>query len=255
MERVDTTIAIDTPERVAFRHRVAGPGPRAMAWALDTLLQAMAFLVVVMVAVLVGVAGGEDLLGLATGSALVAAFVLSWFYGATFEAVLQGRTPGKVAMGLRVVRSDGAPVDLGGAVLRNVLRGADSLPGLYLVGVLISVVDPARRRLGDLVAGTMVVREDVGRTPMSPLSFAPLTATERAALPAGRLRLRPGERALLESVLHRCHALTDARGEELAKLTEPWLGARMGAAWTGDLRSLERALMAADGAHLDGGAR
>lgn len=214
---LDTTSTIETPERVRFRHRVAGPGRRAAAWGIDVLIQAFALSLAGAVAAGFGVLG---LGGAGMGAWLLGLFFVQWFYGAIFETVLAGRTPGKWAMRLRVVTGSGAPARLPQFVLRNLLRGADFLPAGYGVGVAVMTVDPSLRRLGDLVAGTVVVDERpttvLDRAPISP----PVSDAERQALPA-RVELTRDELAAIEAWLRRRSQLTPERAEELAALFAP----------------------------------
>ncbi len=91
---------------------------------------------------------------------LLLSFLLQWGYFVFFETIMRGQTPGKKALGLRVVRDDGIPIRLQESLVRNLLRAADMLPPpMYLVGSLAVLFNSKSRRLGDLAAGTMVVRE------------------------------------------------------------------------------------------------
>lgn len=225
MALLDTTATVITPERVPFRYRLAGPGPRAMAWAIDAMLRLVLLLFLVALATLAAL-----LPGLGEGSVgplLVGAFLLEWWYGAILETLLQGRTPGKWALGLRVVRVDGAPARFPDFVLRNLLRGVDFLPGFYAFGAAVMVADERLRRLGDLVAGTVVVREDraevLERVSLEP----PVTEEERRSLPA-RVPLDRGELAVIESFLRRRSKLAPLRVEELAAQLGPKLSERTG---------------------------
>lgn len=213
MGPLDTTVAFETPERVAFRHRVAGVGSRAMALAIDLTIQAM---LLVGVAIGLAVVGSWDpiVAGLGEGVLAVSVFVAGWMYGLILEAAWAGRTPGKLALGLRVVRRDGGRIGVREALLRNLLRGADSLPIGYVLGGMVAMADPAFRRLGDLVAGTIVVIE--GRTGvLAPVALAPPSDDERAAS-VGRAALRPDEAQVAELLLRRAPRLGVARAEELA---------------------------------------
>jgi uncharacterized RDD family membrane protein YckC len=210
---LDTTSQIDTPERVRFRHRIAGPGRRSAAWGLDALVQASGLALALAFASVFGLFG---LGGVADGTFLVVLFFVQWFYGAVFETAMAGRTPGKWAMKLRVVTDSGAPATLPRFVIRNLLKGADFLPVLYGVGVLVMTLDPRLRRLGDLVAGTMVVDERpgavLGSVPIEP----PIRDDERQALPA-RVELGRDELAAIEELIRRRKRLGPERVEELAE--------------------------------------
>lgn len=225
-EAVDTTVAIDTPERVRFRHRLAGPGRRGAAWLADAILRWIVLVAVAAPIAAIGSFGGW-FEGLGTGLLLVLMFVLEWFYGAFFETLLSGRTPGKWALSLRVVRTDGGPAAMPDFVLRNLLRAVDWLPFGFVIGVLAMTVDLRLRRLGDVVAGTLVVVEE----PQSRLGVLvvepPITEAERQALPA-RVVLTRDERLAIEAWLRRRRALSPERVEELAALLGPALSKRTG---------------------------
>jgi hypothetical protein len=90
---------------------------------------------------------------------VLALFLVQWGYWVGFETLWAGRSPGKRALGIRVVRLDGSPVGFAEVALRNLGRVADFLPILYAVGITAMAVNPRSRRLGDLLAGTLVVRE------------------------------------------------------------------------------------------------
>ena len=99
------------------------------------------------------------LAGLGQGLMLLGFFLLEWFYPVFFE-LRSGATPGKRAMGLRVVHDDGTPVGAVASVIRNLLRVADFLPLFYAAGLVSCLVDRDFRRLGDLAAGTLVVHSE-----------------------------------------------------------------------------------------------
>jgi uncharacterized RDD family membrane protein YckC len=86
-------------------------------------------------------------------------FVFFWGYDVAFEVLASGRTPGKRWNGLRVVRSEGQPIGFLASATRNLLRLIDWLPSLYLVGMISIFASKKNQRLGDVVAGTVVVRE------------------------------------------------------------------------------------------------
>lgn len=245
MQPLDTTLEIETPERVRFRHRVAGPGSRGLALAVDWLLQAVVLGVLGGLLVLSGF-GGETLQGIGAGVGLLALFVVSWFYAGLFEATWAGRTPGKALFRLRVVRDDGARIGVRDALLRTVLRGADALPVGYVVGVIAMLVDPGFRRLGDHVAGTLVVVETQARPPEPVLLDPPLTEAERQELPVGVV-LRREELRAVEELLRRASRLGPDRTEELAGLLAPTLTARQGVVAPTALRVLQLAWARATG--------
>jgi uncharacterized RDD family membrane protein YckC len=242
---IDTTTTVETPERVGFRHRLAGPGPRGLAWAVDLALQGVLLLIVAVALASVGF-GTDGLAETSAGVLYLAIFVVSWFYAAAFEWAWAGRTPGKALLGLRVVRHDGGPVELRDAVLRNLLRGVDGLPVGYVVAVIAVVLDPKLRRLGDLVAGTLVVAEHrpelldgIGVDP-------PVSEVERQALPVA-VALTRAERTSIEGLLRRRGQLHPERVEELAGRLAPAVRARHGVEAPTSLRTLELAWARATG--------
>jgi len=216
---LDTTTFIATPERVRFRHRIAGPGRRAAAWALDAVVQ---LVILVVCGTIVAILGGLGLDGVGSGGLLLVLFMLQWFYGAFFETVLAGRTPGKLALKLRVVTESGAPASLRAYVLRNLLKGADFLPVGYGIGVGVMLLDPSLRRIGDMVAGTIVVDENAGNMLNGVAIQPPVSEAERRALPA-RVDLRREEVRLIEEFLRRRARMSDERANELASMLAPAL--------------------------------
>ena len=228
--------AIDTPERVRFLHRLAGPGQRACALLFDYLIQGMALAGVATLLLAFGMLRPK-LGGVAVGVFLVALFVVSWLYGALFEYFWVGQTPGKRVMRLRVVREDGGAPSFRAAVLRNLARGVDALPMLYAVGVLSAMLDGRLRRLGDWLGGTMVVVEERAALAGGIVISPPISDEERLALPA-MVSLPRRMRAAIEGLLRRQSRLAPARVEELAGLLAPEVTRRTGVEGATALRTL-----------------
>jgi uncharacterized RDD family membrane protein YckC len=156
----DPELELETPERVALSLPVAGLGARALAYLLDLLL---VFLAWVTGLLLYSISGDllRQMQALSfAGQLLAVAGVLAagWGWDVAWEVFWRGQTPGKRALGLRVVRADGAPVGPVESIVRNALRAVE-LPLGYAPGVLMVALGPRRQRLGDLVAGTLVVQE------------------------------------------------------------------------------------------------
>ena len=152
LSQTDTTIDVIAPENIAFSYRIAGPFRRFPAWLIDFLFRSLA---------LTALAFALSFLMFFLGEAvyaiwILAAFLGSWFYGGFFEAYWNGQTPGKRLMGLRVLCTNGRPINGYQAVMRNLLRVVD----LMFVGVLIMACNRRFQRIGDLVCGTMVVKEE-----------------------------------------------------------------------------------------------
>jgi len=158
--RLDAELELLTPERVALALPVAGLGARAMAWLVDWLV---VFLLWVAGLLLYSITGDllHQLQALSFAGQLLALLgVLSagWSWDVAWEVLWRGQTPGKRALGLRVVRDDGAPVGPVESLVRNALRAVE-LPLGYAPGVLMIALGARHQRLGDLVAGTLVVQE------------------------------------------------------------------------------------------------
>lgn len=206
---LDTYREVVTPEGVALHLPAAGPVPRALAWAIDLSIRIAVMMVGGLVLALLGRAG--------SGAYAVLLFVVFWFYPILFEALDRGRTPGKRALGLRVVAANGAPVGWMAAFTRNLLRVVDMLPFGYAAGLATSLADPWGRRLGDMVAGTLVVHAARPHEPRA----APANTALAPSVP-----LLPHEQAALVGFGERAPQLTQARQIELADLAEPLVQTR-----------------------------
>jgi uncharacterized RDD family membrane protein YckC len=211
---LDTTRRVATPEGIELTLHLAGPVPRALAWAIDLALRLGIVLFIML---------GVSLLGLGRaggGIVLLAAFFVEWLLPACFEAMWSGQTPGKRAMGLRVLNDDGTPLRWPGALTRNLLRAADFLPFAYGVGLLAMLANRDFKRLGDLAAATVVVYEPEKRAAAAKAAEAMPAAP--AVAPPFALTLDE-QRALLD-LAERSPGLTVERLEELAELPTPLVG-------------------------------
>jgi uncharacterized RDD family membrane protein YckC len=150
----DDRLAIATPEGVEVELTLANIGSRFIAGAIDFTIQA---LVIIALALLLQPAGDA---GVAIFSS--AMFAVIFFYDVLFEVLGRGKTPGKRWTGLRVVRAGGRPITLVPSALRNILRIIDILPGFYGVGMTVIFITDRNQRVGDLVAGTYVLRDRHG---------------------------------------------------------------------------------------------
>ena len=142
---------------------LAGIGSRFLAIALDTLIQFALYLVAGIIFFLILGLGASVMwfipqtIGPALGIFII--FAIYWGYFAIFEILWKGQTPGKRVAGIRVIKESGRPINAFEAVGRNFLRVVDVLPGVYAVGVVCMMCNKQSRRLGDFVAGTVVVHE------------------------------------------------------------------------------------------------
>ena len=210
-------LSVTTPERVALEYEVAGLGSRFAAALVDGFIQSALLALLVGALVAFGTLSCEPLIGalerhirgepgalahLFSGRLAVVVtagfFGLQGVYHAGFETLRDGQTPGKRLLGIRVVRDGGYPVGAGGAILRNLLRPLDFLPVLFGVGLVVALVTARTQRLGDLAAGTLVVRERGA-------DLAEASITPSAAAMAGPLAvtLSAAEQALVQGFLDR----------------------------------------------------
>jgi uncharacterized RDD family membrane protein YckC len=194
-------LIIDTPEQVHLEFVLAGIGSRFMAAFLDTLI-----LVVLLIALGIAeaVALSKPLFG---GSypiwvqalATLLFFCVVWGYYVLFEIFWKGQTPGKRWAGIRVIKDSGRPINAFEAIARNLIRYVDFLPLLYGVGVVTMLLNAKHRRLGDFVAGTLVVHESSDRE--SNLFFNTPEKAEFIFPQAAHLSLQEAE--LIETFLAR----------------------------------------------------
>ena len=152
------TLQVQTPENVALGYATAGLGSRMLAQIIDNLLIFAILFVVLLGASALASIGAAWVAVLTIGATILV--YLGYF--AVAEAVSGGRTPGKAALGLRVVRLDGSAADLTAILVRNIVRLIDVF--VFEIGIIVMFFQPMSRRLGDLAAGTVVVRE---RTPVT----------------------------------------------------------------------------------------
>jgi len=228
---LDTSVAIETPEHIVFRYRIAGPARRMLAYFLDMVICYGGLTVLVVLIVIAGVGGSmgdveKASAKLGIGLVLLLVFAAQWGYFVVWEA-LKGASPGKMACGLRVVATTGRPIGFAAAALRNVLRAADALPTGYAVGLGSMALSSRFQRLGDLVAGTMVIVPERPRAATVIRVLPPPQPHELADLPDD-VRLDADERTAIEMFLRRRGTLGIARERELAEILAEPLAKRFG---------------------------
>lgn len=174
--QIDSAIDIKTAENIAFSYKTAGPFRRGVAFGIDYAIRAFVFIAAGIVLSILGLMSGGVLAGVGAFFFLLLWFATECFYGALFETFMNGQTPGKWILGVRVVTRDGQPISGMQAVLRNLFRWVDMSPPVYvwwspaeqyvpanitcMVALICMSIDPRYRRLGDLVGGTMVVANE-----------------------------------------------------------------------------------------------
>jgi len=208
-------VTVETPEMVEFSYEVAGLGSRFTAGLVDACLQGTG-----MFALLLLFWAGNEAVSFADyaanalrGALLVALFLFVWGYHLYFEVFRGGQSPGKRWLRIRVVAEGGFPCTLPRAAVRNLMRVVDILPLPYGIAGVVMFLDPKGRRLGDLAAGTVVVRERSAAAPAAVLQARALTPEERES----RRGLPPLEGEMVRSFLQRRARLSpEARGRVAA---------------------------------------
>lgn len=225
-ELLDTRAEIETPEHVVLSYHLAGPIRRGLAWGIDTLLRGVLLLGFGLLTSLSSLGFGALGAGFKSGLLLLLVFLLEWVYFVVSDVVMSGRSLGKKALRLRVVTAQGLPVGLGDSLLRNLLRGADFLPFGYVLGAVTMMADARFRRLGDLVAGTLVIYEPRVAYRAPPQLSPPPSQAELTWLPP-HVELSASEREAIELFMLRRAELSDARADELADVLAAPLGKRL----------------------------
>jgi uncharacterized RDD family membrane protein YckC len=233
-------IQFETPENIQVSYRLAGPGTRFVAWFIDTLLLLIAMGMLLLVALCAGVSTGTALQRLdAVDSAddllqlqfyVVGVWLLVWGLGSFFyfglsELLSRGQTIGKRSMSLRVAKLNGFALDPISVLVRNIFRVLDQIPVLWIV----PIVSARAQRLGDMVAGTIVVSDeyDAIDTLRTSLENRSVDVTRYRFTATMLKQLRERDVHTVERVLRRWHDLTEQRRAELTAKLVPSLAARM----------------------------
>jgi uncharacterized RDD family membrane protein YckC len=216
-------LTIETPEQIALEFPLASAGSRFLALSIDTLIQLGGFAILGLLAL-----GAtfirldlDSVLGTwALAALLIVGFTLYYGYYVLFEALWNGQTPGKRAIRLRVITTSGRPITVYDALLRNLLRIVDQLPGIYTVGLLSIFLTERNQRLGDLAADTVVVHEQ-------PIARHEIPERRAATSRRGAARLSPQEITVIETFLARRHSLPDHLRTATAKSLAERIRARL----------------------------
>ncbi len=214
---LDQHIEVETPELVAFSYSIAGIGSRGVAAMIDVLVMMVAGLVLVFIVSMgvpwvtrLGLRGPVVAMGPWLAAAMILGlFAFVWGYYVLLEVFWDGQTPGKRLMHVRVVRDGGFSMNFGASAIRNLVRIVDFLPATYGVGVASMALTREGKRLGDLVAGTIVVRERMVTVPSHAAALA--RASSPAAVPTISATLTEDEYVLLERFLARRSSLDPTR--------------------------------------------
>jgi uncharacterized RDD family membrane protein YckC len=232
----DDAYDLRTPEQIDLQYDLAGIGSRFMAMAIDGLIQGA---VMLGLAAVFGLGAAlltfslRDAIGDSSGVFLIVGvaiavlliFALGWGYFIFFELIWNGQTPGKRAVGIRVLTARGEPVTLVHSLVRNLLRLVDVLPSAYMVGVISILVTSRSQRLGDIAAGTIVVRERSAELPR------PLPPVDPSLMLPPHLAsaFRSPDVLLARDFLRRAPTLLPARRDALRTQISATLRARLAA--------------------------
>ena len=237
---------IDTPEQVELQFAVAGIGSRFVAVLLDHIIQFVAGIVELLLFVWIASyapKGNEAPLNTAgkwfIGIVIFLNFCFFAGYFALFEAYWHGQTPGKRVMKLRVIKDSGRQITFFEALARNLMRVVDYLPGLYLVGVITMLCNKQNKRLGDMVAGTLVVHEAREEQPLLPQhnAFLPVKETTWQAPVASSMfaadavaNLKPPDLVVIDAFFARALDLEMEVRAAMAQRIAQQMAAKMGVA-------------------------
>jgi uncharacterized RDD family membrane protein YckC len=238
---------LETPENIEVRFDIAGIGTRFCALVVDYLLMGVIAAALIILAVMLEIGlpaqmrGNANLWILAFLAGIVLALTTGYFI--VFEWLMRGQTPGKKALKIRVIRDDGTPVTVHEVLVRNVVRLVDMIPGIYAVGVLFMFPSRLSKRLGDIAAGTIVIKEEQ-------LNYS-ANADKKRVLHVEPLEhingeLTPAERRLISGFLQRrAELLPQARQQLAERLALP-----LYEKYRGEYRSAEEYLLRlAEGKH------
>jgi uncharacterized RDD family membrane protein YckC len=217
-------LEVETPDHVVLRYDLAGGGNRGFAALVDfiaaSLLVAGGFIGWTIVAAVLPTGSLRPLQGVL----VMALFVIGWSYFIVLEWLWEGQTLGKRMFGLRVISADGSPASFTAVLIRNLVRVVDFLPAFYGFGLLAIVLSSRSQRLGDLAAGTFVVRAPRPRLDLLALRTAPAAGEGAAA----DVRGLPGElQRLVREFVAREATLGETHRRAIAARIAPALRARM----------------------------
>lgn len=216
-------ISVSTPESVDFSHEPAGIGSRFIANVVDSILQIAAILGIAFIFgawPLLTEARFSTLKTWTSAATVFLIFLIFWGYYIVFEILWNGQTPGKRAVGIRVLKDGGYPIGFLDSVVRNLLRPVDFLPFLYGLGAVVIFCNRRCKRIGDFAAGTVVVKERRIEMPHS-LSSAAALPDEDVEIGGHKLtgiyKLSEAEFDVVRKFMVRRHTIQKSARSALAK--------------------------------------
>ncbi|QDT45369.1 RDD family protein [Gimesia alba] len=226
---------VETPENVILTYQLAGPAQRYVAYMIDLVIRVLMVLGMMIITRMLGIV----LPGTAFGMFLVFSFLNTWGYYTISEGFFKGQSIGKHFCGLRVIRDEGYPITFWPALLRNLVRSADAIV-FYGIGITSMLLTRRFQRLGDLVAGTVVIQERSLTLPRKPVildKIQPLNKNE-----IGSFLPRDEVLSLIDEFIGRRHVLTYDRGHALAAILANSLAERLN--YSGDPKKVTHYPMA-----------
>jgi uncharacterized RDD family membrane protein YckC len=214
-------IEIETPEKIVFTYAVSSTGTRIFSYTIDVIIQ---FLTIVILIIIVYAVSGFNLAnelrynvsGLLVAFLYLVYFFIQWGYYILFEVIMGGQSPGKKLMKIRVIRTNGEPLDFATIVLRNLLRVVDAFPFYHLIGGLVSIVDKLSRRVGDIVADTIVVKEMEFNLKEPDFRTVFRTLIQREKFSLLHKKLNEEQLYILRRFLNEKNSLTEEKQNEIA---------------------------------------
>lgn len=206
---IDSSIELGTYTGVGIEIRTAGLFVRGIARLIDDLLRLLLLITIGFFVVVLG--------GIGVGLSLIAGFLVLWGYNIFFEILYAGVTPGKHFLGLRAVNADGTPIGVSNSLIRSLFLLIDLLPFNYLLGATMIALTKSHQRLGDIVAGTVVIYDEASK----PRVFR--SSGKSIGFPKP---LTMEEKLLFLSFQERLDDLSSERAAELATTLEPILKKR-----------------------------
>ena len=243
-------LEIETPDHVVLRYDLAGGGNRGFAALVDFVVATFLVIGVTSLWAVLEAVLPRGLFFATQGLFVLVTLLLAWSYFIVLEWLWEGRTLGKRMFGLRVISADGSPASFTAVLIRNLLRIVDFLPAFYGLGLLAIVLSSRSQRLGDLAAGTFVVR-----APRPRIDLLSLRTIAASGGPSVEVRGLPAElQRLVREFVARESALSDADRRRVAASIANALRARAPDTAAGDdielIRTIARSLRATGDAAL-----
>lgn len=220
-------VEVVTPEQVTIRYELAGFGSRMLAALVDLSLTAL-IIILVAIPFIIANYGKFDFddfslqaisRSVLIGLLILIIFIVTWGYFIFFETLWNGATPGKRMLGLRVIRDGGFPVDFRAVVIRNLVRAVDMMPSFYALGFVSVIWNEQYKRLGDIAAGTIVVRHGLDDDDFPEFSYGSTVVLRlfKSQHLAKLARITREEQRRVEQYLDRRTALPAALRSEFAR--------------------------------------